>query len=139
MGSGRGRSVLLVDDDADLRYVTNLALSRVGGFDVVGVGSVAAARESLARRVPDVILLDVELPDQDGPSFALELGRSDTLAAVRVQSCSVAGTLGALAWLKYTRTPAGALTSTSNMCCGRRSATNVFVAAPSPMFVYVSG
>jgi len=84
LGSGHGRSVLLVDDDADLRYVTNLALSRVGGFEVVGVGSVAAARESLARRVPDVILLDVELPDQDGPSFAVELGRSEALAGVPI-------------------------------------------------------
>lgn len=84
MGSGRGRSVLLVEDDVDIRLVTNIALGRVGGFDVTGVGTVADARVALERGVPDVILLDVELPDLDGPSFARELAAHETFARVPI-------------------------------------------------------
>lgn len=84
MGAGRGRSVLLVEDDPDIRTVTNIALTRIGGFEVVAVSTVKAARAALAMHVPDVILLDVELPDQDGPSFALELGQDEALVHIPI-------------------------------------------------------
>ncbi|MCC6624615.1 MAG: response regulator [Deltaproteobacteria bacterium] len=84
MGSGRGRSVLLVEDDADIRLVSSIALGRVGGFEVTGVGTVADARAALARGAPDVILLDVHLPDLDGPSFARELAAHEMFAHVPI-------------------------------------------------------
>jgi len=84
MGAERGRSVLLVEDDADIRLVTKIALGRIGGFQVTGVGTVADARAALERGVPDVILLDIELPDLDGPSFAQELAAREQFAGVPI-------------------------------------------------------
>jgi len=65
--------VLLVDDDADIRLIAEIALARIGGLAVSTAASTAEARVALAERRPDAVLLDVELPDLDGPAFAAEL------------------------------------------------------------------
>lgn len=58
-------SVLLVDDDAGVRFVTAAILRRYG-HQVVEAESGAAALELLAQRDIDVVLLDVVMPDLDG-------------------------------------------------------------------------
>jgi DNA-binding response OmpR family regulator len=64
--------ILVVEDEDDLRIdlVDFLALK---GFQATGVGSAAAARACLDRMVPDVIVLDVGLPDGDGFELAREI------------------------------------------------------------------
>jgi two-component system, chemotaxis family, chemotaxis protein CheY len=60
------RSVLIVDDHAGFRSFARLFLESAG-FDVVGeAGTGAAGIEAAARLRPDVVLLDVLLPDLDG-------------------------------------------------------------------------
>lgn len=54
--------LLLVDDDADLRDVTGFALEQAG-FDVVQASSVAGAMKVFRREHPDLVLLDINLPD----------------------------------------------------------------------------
>ena len=61
---GRARA-LLVEDTASLAHVYAEYLARAG-CAVEMVGSSAAAREALAREVPEVMLLDVQLPDGNG-------------------------------------------------------------------------
>jgi DNA-binding NarL/FixJ family response regulator len=60
------RTVLIVDDHADFRGFARRVLE-ADGYDVVGEAgdgaSAIAAAEALA---PDVVLLDVQLPDGDG-------------------------------------------------------------------------
>jgi CheY-like chemotaxis protein len=61
------RTILIVDDEAAARYGLRRALEN--SYRVVEADSAAAAREWLGRESPDLILLDVVLPGEDGISF----------------------------------------------------------------------
>lgn len=68
------RSVMLVDDDADIRFIADIALGRIGGFAVRLACSADEARSLLAAgSLPDALLLDVTMPGTDGPSLLREL------------------------------------------------------------------
>jgi two-component system OmpR family response regulator len=83
-----GKSILLVDDDQEIRELLDTYLSRVG-FQVRAVGDGAAFRQSLCAASADLVILDVMLPDEDGMLTAssdeadrvigLELGADDYL------------------------------------------------------------
>jgi DNA-binding NtrC family response regulator len=60
-----GARVLLVDDDEAFRNVMARELTRLG-YDVATADSGGAALERIAAREPDVVLLDLRLPDRDG-------------------------------------------------------------------------
>ncbi len=67
------RTVLIVDDHAGFRANARAVLESEG-FQVVGeAASGAEALEAVAGEAPDVILLDVELPDADGFDLAARL------------------------------------------------------------------
>jgi CheY-like chemotaxis protein len=60
------RSVFVVDDDSSFRQLA-AGLLRSWGHDVVGeAGSVAEAVEQLAQLHPEIVLVDIGLPDGDG-------------------------------------------------------------------------
>ena len=61
-----GQTVLVVDDHADFRSVARTLLE-LDGFDVVGEAVDGATAIDFVRRMrPQVVLLDVQLPDLDG-------------------------------------------------------------------------
>ena len=65
---------LVVDDDADTReMLTRVVASE--GYSVAAADSLQSARAQLARRTPDVIFVDLSLPDGDGIVLARELER----------------------------------------------------------------
>jgi DNA-binding NarL/FixJ family response regulator len=68
-----GRSVLVVDDHAGFRRWARVFLE-AEGYQVVGeaAGGAAAVRE-VARLHPEVVLLDVHLPDMDGFEVARQM------------------------------------------------------------------
>lgn len=81
------RTVLIVDDDSCFRLIAREMLER-GGFDVLGeAGSGAAAVSAALDLRPDVVLLDVQLPDTDG--FAVARLLSEAGDAPCVVLCSV--------------------------------------------------
>jgi cyclic di-GMP phosphodiesterase len=64
--------VLLVDDDANLRALLRTTFD-VFDIDVQEAGSAAEARPLINGAKPDVIVLDVMMPDTDGIEFCREL------------------------------------------------------------------
>jgi CheY-like chemotaxis protein len=64
-----GRTILVVDDDDEIREIVTLALEVMGGWTVLsadrGAGGLRLARE----HHPDVVLLDVMMPEMDGPTM----------------------------------------------------------------------
>ncbi|GAC1444115.1 MAG: hypothetical protein NVSMB55_19620 [Mycobacteriales bacterium] len=67
------RSVLIVDDHAGFRSRTRQLLERYG-FTVLGEAADGATAVTEVRRLqPDLVLLDVQLPDADGISLVSDL------------------------------------------------------------------
>ena len=62
------KRVLLIDDEDDIREVAQLCLEIVGKFDVVTASSGAEGIKRAAAHQPDAILLDVMMPEMDGPT-----------------------------------------------------------------------
>ena len=75
--------VLIVEDDQDVRETTAEYLSS-HGFEVEVAIDGKAMRAALARRVPDVVLLDLRLPGEDGLSLARHLRQNHDVAIVMV-------------------------------------------------------
>jgi CheY-like chemotaxis protein len=63
-----GRKVLVVDDDDDIREITGVALELVGGWQVLDTDRGTTALTMAADEQPDLVLLDVMMPDLDGPT-----------------------------------------------------------------------
>jgi DNA-binding NarL/FixJ family response regulator len=67
--------ILLVDDDPAFRRLARQTLD-ASGLEVVGEAATVAAATAAAERLkPEVVLVDVGLPDGDGITLAYELTR----------------------------------------------------------------
>jgi DNA-binding NarL/FixJ family response regulator len=87
-------SVLIVDDNASFRAVAKVLLE-AGGFRVVGeADSIAAALTSAEVTRPDVVLLDIGLPDRDGVSACADVQAVVPMAAIVFCSVRDAGQYG---------------------------------------------
>ena len=76
--------VLVVDDDNDIRTITGLSLSEVGGMEVVEAADGRSAVEAALQERPDLILLDVMMPDMDGVQTLAALRSHVLLARIPV-------------------------------------------------------
>ena len=63
--------ILVVDDEADIRVLLKEILSDEG-YDVDVAANAGQARASRARGVPDLVLLDIWMPDTDGITLLRE-------------------------------------------------------------------
>jgi diguanylate cyclase (GGDEF)-like protein/PAS domain S-box-containing protein len=66
-----GGLVLIVEDDEAARLTTSITLERAG-YQVMEAADCASARARFAECTPDIVLLDVLLPDGDGYSLCRE-------------------------------------------------------------------
>ena len=72
LGEGTRRRVLVVDDEPDARELARRVLTS-GGYLVDEVPNGVAAMRYLARERPDLILLDLMMPEVDGFHVITEL------------------------------------------------------------------
>lgn len=87
--SGRGR-IVVVDDDPQISAICAEVLANQG-FEVERAGTLAEARALIARIRPELILLDVALPDGDGFHFFEELKAERGAAPLSVIFISARG------------------------------------------------
>ena len=74
MTEGVGPRILFVEDEPSISEPFTRALVRAG-FQTTTVGTAAGALETAARIAPDLVLLDLTLPDGDGREVCRELRR----------------------------------------------------------------
>src|ERR1700744_5033026 len=68
--------ILVVDDEADIRGLLKEILSEEG-YDVEIAADATQARSSRASQVPDLVLLDIWMPDTDGITLLREWSGTD--------------------------------------------------------------
>ena len=74
MGNDRKIRVLIVDDSASVRQTLNDILGSSSEIEVMGIAADAfAAARRIQEEIPDVIILDVEMPRMDGITFLRKL------------------------------------------------------------------
>ena len=81
--SALGKSILLVDDDQDIRDLLDTYLSRAG-FQVRTVADGAGFRQALDEMPSDLLILDVMLPDEDGFSLCRWVRQHPRLAQIPI-------------------------------------------------------
>ncbi len=74
------RKILIVDDENDIREVAAMSIEAVCGWSVVQAATGSDGVRLAQDQRPDAILLDVMMPDMDGPR-TLQLLRSDKSTA----------------------------------------------------------
>ena len=79
--------VLIVDDYAQNRKLARDVL-RAAGFRTLEAGSGAEAIALAGAHLPDVILMDIRLPDMDGTEAARALGNASRTAEIPVVALS---------------------------------------------------
>jgi DNA-binding response OmpR family regulator len=76
--------ILLADDEPDILEISRIALETVGGFEVSVCSSGRALLDRLSEFEPDLIIVDVLMPDMTGPDVLQEVRRRPELSAVPV-------------------------------------------------------
>jgi CheY-like chemotaxis protein len=77
------KSILLVDDCLPNLKLTRFLLQQ-GGFEVGTAESAEQALLALEERVPDMILMDIQLPGMDGLELTRHLRRDASLRAIPI-------------------------------------------------------
>jgi two-component system alkaline phosphatase synthesis response regulator PhoP len=62
------KRILIIDDEYDIREMASLALETCGDFEVASADGGLAGLKAAREGNPDIILLDVIMPELDGPS-----------------------------------------------------------------------
>lgn len=84
--------VLIVDDSALIRQLLSMLLSEDPEIEVVGTaGDPLIARERIKELNPDVVTLDVEMPNMDGVTFLRKIMALRPMPVVMISTLTQAG------------------------------------------------
>ena len=79
--------VLIVDDDEHLREILATML-RFSGYEIAQAATGAEAVNKAVSLKPDLILLDINLPDIKGPEVSRAIKNNPTTAHIPIIGCS---------------------------------------------------
>ena len=78
------REILYVDDEPDIREIVQMALGLVPTLSVSAVDSGLRALQSMKTKRPDLVLLDVMMPNMDGPTTLQQMRSQPELQSIPV-------------------------------------------------------
>ena len=78
------KTVLLVDDEDDIREVAQMSLEVTAGWNIEGANCGNDGIERAIELKPDAILLDVMMPDMDGPTTFKKMKEIPELVGIPV-------------------------------------------------------
>ena len=87
-------ALVLVVDDNEAGLLLASSVLEFGGFRVASAGSAAEVLVALKRAVPDLILMDVQLPGQDGLSLTRQLKADPKTAGIPIVALTAHAMLG---------------------------------------------
>ena len=67
------KRILVIDDENDIREIAQLSLEMMGGWTVVTARSGQEGIDKAIAEQPEAILLDVMMPEMDGPTTLQQL------------------------------------------------------------------
>jgi len=77
-------AVILVVDDNETGLLLVRTVLEFEGFEVDSAGSAPEVLERLSARTPDLVLMDVQLPGQDGLSLTRQLKADPATSRIRI-------------------------------------------------------
>ena len=113
-GSATPRSVLVVDDEPEIRSLLT-DLLKEEGYQVRTADSAAKAVAEIAKKMPDLVMMDVKLPDQDGIALLRQLKRDEPELEVIVMT-AFGGSSTAIKAMEPARTTTSPSRSRSTTC-----------------------
>jgi CheY-like chemotaxis protein len=78
------RKVMCVEDDADIRLVLDFSLRKIGRYEVLTCSGGHEAIAQAPHFLPDLVLLDVMMPDLSGPDTLIQLRKLKSMAGVPI-------------------------------------------------------
>lgn len=78
------RTLLLIDDDDDIREIAQLSLELGAGWNVITAASGVEGLKIAREKHPDAILLDVMMPVLDGPATLAKLREDESTKSIPV-------------------------------------------------------
>jgi DNA-binding response OmpR family regulator len=85
------RNILFIEDDKDIQEVNKNMLERRGGYAVRLAMNLGEARERIKEAPPDIIVLDIMLPDGNGLDFLRELRRDADIPVLLLTALGESG------------------------------------------------
>ncbi len=84
MNNPVGKTLLVIDDDRDIREVARASLELVGGFTVITAESGRRGLLVAQEAKPDAIILDLMMPEMDGQETLAQLKQDPGTACIPV-------------------------------------------------------
>jgi len=76
--------VMCVEDDPDIRMILEFSLGRLGGYTLNVCASGQAALDQALEFAPQLVLLDVMMPEMSGPETLKHLRAMDAMRGVPI-------------------------------------------------------
>ena len=82
------KSILVVDDEQDLRVMIKSIFERAGYTQVITAASAQEALKILSKKMPEIIILDVMMPGMDGFELLQEIRAVSKVPVLKIGRAS---------------------------------------------------